>query len=159
MISTSTWNTRVTQNTTTLTVSGAGALDDQGWGASNLIINATGSLVFQVTAQLAPTNLAPFIVLQLTDTTLATAVASISTSSFNTSGFTTVNSGLFSFPGGSFDFSQVTGWTFGGGTTGINTLNITFDSLSLAIPEPSTYALLALGLGVIALPILRRRRS
>jgi hypothetical protein len=26
-----------------------------------------------------------------------------------------------------------------------------------SVPEPSTYALLALGLGVIALPLLRRR--
>ena len=29
----------------------------------------------------------------------------------------------------------------------------------IAVPEPSTYALLALGLGVIAVPLLRRRRS
>ncbi|MBI3886739.1 MAG: PEP-CTERM sorting domain-containing protein [Opitutae bacterium] len=150
---------RVIQNADSITV-GAGALDDQGWGVSNISVNATGTLVFQLTAQLSalPANLAPSLVLQLIDTNLNTAVASVSTSLFSTSSLTTVNSGAFQLSG-SFDFSQITGWTFGGGTTGINALNITFDNLALAVPEPSTYALLALGLGVVAVPVLRRRRS
>lgn len=161
VITSSSWNNRVSQDLNTLTVSGANAVDDQGWGASNIINgNATGALVFQVTAQLAPTNVAPFLVLQMTDSGVNTVAASLSTSLFNTSSFTTVNSGLFTLVNGtSFDFGHITSWTFGGGGTGINTLNITFDNLALAVPEPSTYALLALGLGVVALPIFRRRRS
>lgn len=159
VIPTSTWNTRVSQDSTALTVSGAGALDDQGWSATGLNINGTGATVFQVTAQLASTNVAPFIVLQMTDSSLNTAVASLSTSLFNTTSMTTANSSGFSFPLGSFNFSQISSWTFGGGSTGINTLNISFDNLALAVPEPSTYALLALGMGLIAVPILRRRRS
>ena len=160
------WVGHVTQNATSITTTGTGvfptyvgALDDNGWGKSGLTINGTGSLVFQLTAQREAGNIATVVSLQLEDSLSRTAVASINTSLFAVGSLSTVSSSAFNFPLGSFDFAHITGWTFGGGTTGINALNMSFDNLVLAVPEPSTYALLALGLGVIVVPLLRRRRS
>ena len=77
--------------------------------------------------------------------------------SFTSSSSTVVNS-LNIQP--SFEWNNVTGWTLDAGGTG-NPVNASFTSLSVtAVPEPSTYALLALSvLGLAGYAIRRRQRA
>ena len=152
----STWVGNVTQNTTTITVGGT-AKDDNGWGVTGLSLNATGLTNLFVTAQLEAGNAATSFVIQFEDVSLNTQVFSVSSAAFTVGSLTTVNIPInFTGP---FNRANISGWNIGGGSTGILAFNFTFDNLLLSIPEPSTYGLLALGLGVVLVPVLRRRRS
>ncbi len=150
------WVGNVTQNATTITVGGT-AKDENGWGVTGLSLNATGLTNLFVTAQLEVGNAATSFVIQFEDASLNTQVFSVSSTAFTIGSLTTVNIPV-AFTG-AFNAANISGWNIGGGSTGILAFNFTFDNLLLAVPEPSTYALLALGLGVVLVPVLRRRRS
>lgn len=150
------WVGNITQNSTTITIGGT-AKDDNGWGVTGLNLNATGLTNLFVTAQLEAGNAATSFTIQFEDAALSTQVFSVSSTAFTVGSMTTVNIPV-AFNLRAFDAAHISGWNIGGGSTGILAFNFTFDNLLLSVPEPSTYALLALGLGVVLVPVLRRRR-
>lgn len=94
--------------------------------------------------------------------TLEDSASNLSATPFTWASFTT-SSSTVSVPINvtpSFLWNNVVGWTLDAGGTG-NPVNATFTSLDVtAVPEPSTYALLALsGLAIGGYLIRRRRRA
>ena len=149
----------VTQNATTITVGGA-ALDVNGWGNQDVTINATGMNFLLITAQVDSGNGASSLVVAFDDASGHTKLFPIATSAFAIGSFTTVS---IPINWGTFGFSNIIGWSIGGGTpTGLAPFHMTFDDLAFsavtAVPEPSTYALMGLGLGVVGLSLRRRFR-
>ena len=140
----------------TMTV-GNTALNDSGWGATGVTINATGMNFITIVAQNDGVNPAPSLVIGFSDGALHSQIFSVPTFSFATGASTTVQIPISSW--GPVDPANITGWRIGGGTAGVVAFTMTFDDLSLttsAIPEPATYAALT---GVLALgfTIWRRR--
>lgn len=155
-----TWVGQVTQNATSITVGGS-AKDDNGWGVTGTNINGVGYTYLVVTAQRAVGNVASSFAIQFEDQNLNTQVISVSTSLFDTASMTTV-SVPFAW-GGGFDPSSIGGWSIGGGSAGIFAFQMTLDYLGLdtvaSIPEPSTIALLGLGLALVGFTVVRRKRA
>ncbi len=129
------WVGNISQTATTLTVAGT-ARDNNGWGARNLSpINASTMTGITVVARVDAGNLAPSFVVELEDANLNTHTVSVSTSSFSTTTFTPVVISLGTFTSG-FDAARITGWSMGGGTSGLSTFRMTFDTLSLTGGQP-----------------------
>jgi hypothetical protein len=150
------WVGQVTQNATTITIGGT-AKDDNGWGTTSVNINGSSFSYLLVTGQVDVGNTGSnSFVIQFEDSALNTNIFSVPTSAF-TSTMTTVPIAI-SWTGG-FDATQITGWNIGGGSTGTFAWRMTLDNMTLAtaVPEPSTYAMIA---GVLALGFVAwRRRS
>ncbi len=163
-LSGSSWVNQVTQNPGTITVAGT-AVDDNGWGARGLSLDASAMTYLAITAQRDTGNLAPTLFFQFEDQSIRTRVLSLSTSLFALGTPTTVHVAL---PSWTIDFGSnaLAGWSLGGGGVSSSDTTVafrmTFDQIAFttsAIPEPSTYAVLA---GVIALGAVaysRRRRN
>ncbi len=125
----STWDGNVTQNAGSITV-GGDALDENGWFAPAVNLDATGMNVLTVTAQRDSGNVASSVAIQFEDTNLNTSVFSIATSQFAVGQLTTVHLTLTGWTSG-FDFTQITGWNFGGGSPGIVPFRLTIDEILL----------------------------
>lgn len=152
----STWVNQTTLTGTELVVGGS-AKDDNGWGATGVNLNATGMGYLAVTASVDSGNLASQFSAAFSDDFLATENVTISTSMF-TSTLSTVYIPVAWTSG--IDLSAITSWTIGGGSAGTDTFRMTFDNIAFtasAVPEPSTYALLA-GVAMLAFVAVRRRR-
>ncbi len=158
----SSWVNQVTQNTGTITVAGT-AVDDNGWGARGLSLNASAMTYLAITAQRDTGNLAPTLFFQFEDQNIRTRVLSLSTSLFALGTPTTVHVAL---PSCTIDFGSnaLAGWSLGGGGVSSSDTTVafrmTFDQIAFttsAIPEPSTYAAL-LGLAALGAVAYRRRR-
>jgi hypothetical protein len=77
-------------------------------------------------------------------------------SAFTIGSSTVVSVPLGANPGG-FNYTNVVNWNLNSGNNG-NALNVTLSNLSVtAVPEPSTYALMALG-GLVVFYMIRRRK-
>ena len=126
----STWIGNVTRNQTSITV-GGNARDDNGWGASNVTVNATGMKFITIAGQRDSGNLAPSLVIQLIDSGLQTQIFSVPTTSFSAAGLSLVESPIGTWTSG-FNPAQITDWTIGGGTTGIAAFRMTLENLSLS---------------------------
>jgi hypothetical protein len=161
-LSNSSWVGQVTQNTGTITVAGT-AVDDNGWGARGLSLNASAMTYLAITAQRDTGNLAPTLFFQFEDQIVRTRVLSLSTSLFAIGTPTTVHVAL---PSWTIDFGSnaIAGWSLGGGGVSSSDTTVafrmTFDQIAFtsAIPEPSTYAAL-LGLFALGLVGYRRRAA
>lgn len=154
----SSWGGNVTQNPSSITVAGS-AVDDNGWRATNLSLDASGMNFLTITAQRDAGNLAKAIAVQFEDRDSRTKVFSVSTSLFAVGTPTTVQLPL---TGWTIDFgaSSISTWSIGGGSVGTEAIRMTFDEFTLsasAIPEPGTYAAL-LGAGTLVLAAWCRRR-
>lgn len=152
------WTGNITQNAGSISVGGS-ARDENGWGATQLSLDASGMNTLVLIAQRDFGNATPVLFVQFEDFRLRTHVVSINTSLFATGTLTTVAVPL---TGWTLDFgpSQITGWSIGGGGLGTTDFRMTFDSLSFsasAIPEPATYATLA-GLLALGVAFTRQRR-
>ena len=129
------WVGQTTQNAGTLTV-GGGALDDNGWGATRLSLNATGMNFLAITAQRDTGHTAPSFVIQFEDRNLNTQVFSVNASAFTTGSLATVQITLGNWSSG-FDRTQITGWSIGGGSVGTAPFRMTFDHLQLSATAAS----------------------
>ncbi len=123
------WVGNTTQNATTLSVGGT-ARDDNGWGATNLTLNATGMNFITIVGQRDAGNVAGTLAIQFEDRNLNTQVFSIGTSAFAVGTLTSVQIPITNWTGG-FAVNQIAGWSIGGGGVGTNAFRFTFDSLSL----------------------------
>lgn len=158
ILSRTTWTGpgNVVFNGTTITV-GNTAQNDNGWGTTSAVINATGMNFITVIAQRDAGNGSPFFVVSFEDSALNTQIFQVSAFSFATGALTTVQIPISSW--GSVNPADITGWTIGGGN-GTVPFAMTFDNLALtssAIPEPATSAALA-GALVLGLSLWRRRQ-
>ena len=161
-LSNSSWVGQVTQNTGTLTVAGT-AVDDNGWGARGLSLNASAMTYLAITAQRDTGNLAPTLFFQFEDQSIRTRVLSLSTSLFAIGAPTTVHVAL---PSWTIDFGSnaLSGWSLGGGGVSSSDTTVafrmTFDQIAFtsAIPEPATTAAL-LGLAALGAVAYRCRRK
>lgn len=137
-------------NSGTSTLSGTEGLGDTLAGVPT-VVNYTGASFISLTANVttAPNNNFTFILL---DGEGDSVEAIFDWASFI--GGATVQSALST--NGLFNSANVIDWNLVGGGSG-TTINATLTSASGVIPEPSTYALLGLGLG--ALFFVRRRYS
>jgi hypothetical protein len=125
----STWAGNVTQNAGTITVGGS-ALDENGWYAPAVNIDATGMNYVTITGQREADNKAPSLALQFEDPNLNTAVFSVATTQFAVGQLTVVRIPILSWSAG-FDFTQITAWDLGGGSPGTLLFNMTFDEILL----------------------------
>lgn len=117
-------------------------------GPSSLLLNFTGLVTT------APPG--AFLV-SLEDGLGNVSATPILWSSFTTSSSTVIASVNTAVPAG-FQWNNIAGWTIDSGGSG-SAVNATFTQLSVtAVPEPSTYALLAGGAVVLSGYAMRRRR-
>lgn len=150
--------TAVTQNPTTITV-GTGAKDDNGWGFVGIDVDASTYNQITIVGQRDVGNLATSFQIEVLNDAFATQVFSVAMTAFNVGSMTTVN---IPIAWNSYNATHIVGWSIGGGIppTGTDAFRMTLDSLSFtmaAVPEPSTYAMIA---GVLALGFVAwRRRS
>lgn len=130
VILSSTWANNVTRNPDTIVVAG-NAKDDNGWGAIGQSLDATGMAFVTIFARRDAGNVAPSLVLQFEDNLLRTHTLSVSTSLFALGTITAVQLPLGTLPSG-FNRAQITGWSIGGGTSGIVAFRMTFDHVALS---------------------------
>jgi hypothetical protein len=158
----SSWVGQVTQNTGTITVAGT-AVDDNGWGARGLSLNASAMTYLAITAQRDTGNLAPTLFFQFEDQSIRTRILSLSTSLFAIGTPTTVHVAL---PSWTIDFGSnaIASWSLGGGGVSSSDTTVafrmTFDQIAFttsAIPEPSTYAAIFAAVSLIGAAVWRRR--
>lgn len=151
------WVGNLTQNAGSITVAGA-ALNDNGWGATGLSLDASAMNLLTITAQRGAGNAAPSLFVQFEDRSLHTQFFSVSTSLFAIGTPTTVQVPIGPW---TIDFgaNDITGWSIGGGGVGTVAFQMTFDHLELgfsAIPEPAAIGWLA-GVAVLGFAWHRRR--
>jgi len=119
-------------------------------------INIAGLNTIQLTATLTGTNAATNFSVDLFNAALSESrLYSGNLISFVSGSPTTV---VLTFVSETASFNDIGAFQYTGNGTGSLPVNITFDSLE-AIPEPSTYALLALGLGSLVFFRKRSKRS
>lgn len=158
------WSGNVTQNSTTITV-GVNAKNDSGWGLSygSSLQNFSNWNFIAITGQIDAGNATTSISVGFFDDNGDSQAFSVLTSSFQLGTPTTVYIPLV---WSTVDPTLIAGWNIGGGapSPGQNTFRMTFDNLALtltstpAVPEPSTYAQIALGLGALGFFAYRRRK-
>lgn len=124
------WVGNVTQNATSITVGGS-ARDENGWGANHVAIDASAMNYVRITGQLETGNVAQSIGVALADDNLYPDIFSVSTSAFVSGALTQVQIPLLSWINVS-DPSAITGWSIGGGTTGLVAFRMTLADLSLS---------------------------
>jgi autotransporter-associated beta strand protein len=124
------WVGSLTQNATTMTV-GSPATNTNGYGVTDLNLNASAMTYVRITARRDVGNLNPFFVIQFEDPALNTAVFSVSSSAFNVGTLTQVQIPVSSW---GFDFvqAQIAGWSIGGGDVGTTAFRMTIDHLAMS---------------------------
>lgn len=156
----SSWNGQITLSATTLTVAGT-ARDDNGWRIDSPVPTDLSAFsvgyFLELTAQRLPDNAAENLFVSILDDNGGVQSFSFLTSAFSTSQATTVAIPIQ----WSIDPSLYVGFNIGGGAAspGTTAFRFAFDNLSIttqAIPEPSTYAMLAAGLLVVGFTVRRR---
>ncbi len=154
-----TWVGQVTQGSGYITIGGT-AGNDNGWGTTGLLINATGLNTLSITAQRDPGHAGGSLSFQFEDHRLITSVFSVNSSLFAVGTPTQVQIVLGTWTG-DFDFAQITGWSLGGGGLATQDFRMSLHHVELtatAIPEPSTYAAI-LGAALLGIAAYRRHRT
>jgi len=136
----------------TSSLSGTEAAGDLLFNTSVLALNLTGSSQIRITANVTTAPLAGFTFI-LQDGEGDEVNASFNWASFI--GGATITSNFST--NALFNYADVQGWNLFGGGSG-TTIAATLTSAT-AVPEPSTYALLALGLGSLVFLRMRSKRS
>jgi len=121
--------------------------------ASPITLDLTGSSQVTITANVTTAPNSGFFFL-LEDGALEIVTATFSWTDFL--GGATITSS-FSF-NAAFDYTNVVSWILNSGPIG-GPIEATLTSATAVIPEPSTYALLALGLGSLVLLRMRSKRT
>jgi len=161
VLTSTSWNGQVTQNATSITIAGS-ALNDNGWAARGLNLDASGLGFITVTAQRDTGHATSSLFIQFEDRAASTntAVFSVDASQFAFGTPTTVSIAIGTWPS-AFNSTQIGGWSIGGGGVGTSDFRMTLHNLELtasAIPEPEFYAA-ASALAALAFAAHRRRRA
>jgi len=137
----------------TSSLSGTEAGGDLLFNTTPLVLNLTGSSQIRITANVttAPGGGFTFV---LQDAQNDEVQAAFDWSSFVGGATITSNLSINAL----FNYGDVVGWNLSGGGSGL-AIAATLTSATAVIPEPSTYALLALGLGGLVLMRMRSKRS
>ncbi|MDZ4789086.1 MAG: PEP-CTERM sorting domain-containing protein [Blastochloris sp.] len=140
-----------------LNTSVAGTDSTQIFAGTFATINIAGLNTIQLTGTLSDmTNAATNFSVDLFNAALThSRTYSGNLNSFVLNSSTTV---VLTFVSETLSFNDIGGFQYTGNGTASLPVNFTFDSLE-AIPEPSTYALLALGLGSLVFLRMRSKRS
>eukprot|EP01036_Dinobryon_divergens_P034980 gene34980-45271_t len=129
------WANQVTRGPDSIIVAGT-AKDDNGWGATDQSLNATGMNFVTIFARLDVGNQAPSLVLSFVDqASLKTHQISVPTSLFSTTTITAVQVpiGVWpSTPPPAFNIANIKEWSIGGGTTGLVPFRMTIDHVALS---------------------------
>jgi hypothetical protein len=129
------WVGNVTQTSGAITVGGT-AKDENGWKWLGAPFNASGMTSLVLTAQRDAGNLASSVVISFEDFKLVTHTISIESSRFEVGVLTPVSVSLLPWNAG-FDATRISGWSLGGGTTGLTAFRMTFDRLELVGTGPA----------------------
>lgn len=135
------WSNNVTFTAGAIAVGGS-ALDDNGWGATGLTLDATGMTYLTLSAQQLPGNAVGSIFVQFEDRYLHTRIIGFNASAFSTTTFITAQTPIGAW-GSEFDAANIVSWSIGGGGLGTQSLRMSFEHLALtasAIPEPAATA-------------------
>lgn len=153
------WFGQVTQNASSLTIGGT-ALNENGWGATSLNLDATGLTFLTVTAQRDAGHEGSSLFLQLEDRAASTNthIIAIDTSLFAIGVPTTVQVPIGTWSS-EFMVDAIGSWSVGGGGVGTSDFRMTLYDMELtatAIPEPAAVAAV-LGLTAFGIALHRRR--
>ncbi len=160
VLTSTSWNGQVTQNASSITIAGS-ALNDNGWAARGLNLDASGLGFITVTAQRDTGHASASLFIQFEDRAASTntAIFSVDAAQFAFGSPTTVSIAIGTWPS-TFNSTQIGGWSIGGGGVGTTDFRMTLHNLELtasAIPEPEFYAA-ASALAALAFAAHRRRR-
>jgi hypothetical protein len=126
----------------------------------NAPIDITGLSFLQLSARLEAGNMAPEFTVTLFDSFGETAYATLVSSTFSETNFSTFSMELTSSSG--FNASDLSAFEISGKTVGgVDLLNISIDNLavSVPVPEPSTYGLIGGALMGVLIFVRRLRRN
>ena len=126
------WVGSLTQNATTMTV-GSPATSTNGYGVTDLNLNASAMTYVRITARRDLGNLSPYFVVAFEDSVLTQyeGIFSVSSSAFAVGTLTQVQIPIASW-GAGFDPTQITGWSIGGGDLGTTAFRMTIDHLAMS---------------------------